>query len=120
MLLIYSIIIAWLYYRKEIRHLLFARRDSLQEMIDRPVIPIDHMPLVHELVHLVGDTIRKASENKTLQPELLYSIKLIIKEYPFVSGTEYKEKINQYIQEEITRYGLDKIDEEALEGLWKP
>jgi hypothetical protein len=116
----YFILIGVMYYKKDIGRLLFAKRDALQEMKDMPVKPITQpYPAVHELVSELGLLIRTASEESIAQPELYFAMQRTVKNYPALAPTEFPQKINQYVNDEMLKYGLALLSEEELAQLWK-
>lgn len=119
-LVIYALIILFLYYRKEMNKLLFSRRDSFQEMVDRPVAAMaDPMRMVHELVSELGQLIRNAAENETIHAELFFAMQQVIKNYLILRPTEFKGRINEYIKDELEIRGLQGLSIEQYEALWK-
>ncbi len=70
-LVIYTLIIGFLYYRKEMNKLIFSKREAMNEMIERPVAAIgDPMRMVHELVSELGQLIRNASDSSLCNTQL--------------------------------------------------
>ena len=119
-LVVYAIIICMLYYKTEMRVLLFRRKDLLTEVIDAPVKEIaDPMQMVHELVSELCLLIRHAAEDKTILPELYFSLRQVIKNYLLLAPTAFKGKINQYIKEELEIRRLPDFSIEEYEALWK-
>jgi hypothetical protein len=119
-LVIYALIILGLYYRREMNKLFFSRSEALQDMIDRPVAALsDPMRMVHELVSELGQLIRDAAENETIQAELFFSLHQLIKNYLILRPTEFKGRINQYIRDELEIRGLHGLSLEQYEALWK-
>ena len=119
MVFIYFLIVGYAYYKKDISHFLFFKRNQLQEAIEAPVSKPDLLPMVHELVSGLGLVIRQASENKPALPELLFDLKQRIKDFLILEPTEYKGKINLYIAEELEIKGVHGISPEDIEHLWK-
>ena len=119
--IVYFILIGYLYYREDIKRFPFTKRNSLNEMISAPVKQAtDPLRMVHELISELGLLIRKAAEDKTIHPELYFSVKQVTKNYLILSSTEFPSKINQYIMHELEIYRLPALSEEELEGLWRP
>jgi hypothetical protein len=119
-LVVYTLIIAAVYYRKEMNKLLFHKRDAMQEMIDRPVTAVgDPMRMVHELVSELGQLIRSAAENQTVEAELFFSMQQSIKNFLILRPTEFKSRINEYIKDELEIRGLQGFSIEQYEALWK-
>jgi hypothetical protein len=119
-LVVYTLIIASIYYRKEMNKLLFHKRDVMQEMIDRPVTSLgDPIRMVHELVSELGLLIRNAAENETVQAELFFSMEQAIKNFLILRPTEFKSRINAYIKDELEIRGLQGLSIEQYEALWK-
>ncbi|MEO8172541.1 MAG: hypothetical protein ABI581_05645 [Sediminibacterium sp.] len=119
-LFIYFIVVGILYYSKEIRRLLFFRRDRLREMIGRPVQHTDPMRMVHELVSELGILIANAANGHAIHNELFFSLRQVTKNYLILAPTEFPAKINQYIQEELNRHGMEDFSAQEYEQLWKP
>jgi hypothetical protein len=120
LLVVYTLIIAGVYYRKEMNKLLFSKRDAMQEMIERPVTALgDPMRMVHELVSELGQLIRNAAENETVESELFFSMQQAIKNFLILRPTEFKSRINEYIKDELEIRGLQGFSIEQYEVLWK-
>ena len=120
LLLIYSLILAFLYYRKEMNKLFFSRSAAMQEMIDLPAtVPGDPMRMVQELVCELGKLIRNAAEDETVQAELFFAMKQAVKNFLILRATEFKGRINQFIQDELEIRGLQRMSAEQYEALWK-
>ncbi len=120
LLVVYTLIIVVVYYRKEMNKLFFSKRDALQEMIDRPVTAIsDPMRMVHELVSELGQLIRNAAGNETVEAELFFSMQHTIKNFLILRPTEFKSRINEYIKDELEIRGLPCLSLEQYETLWK-
>jgi hypothetical protein len=118
-LVVYAMIILFLYYRKEMNKFFFSRRNALQEMIDMPVARgNDPMRMVHELVSELGQLIRRAAEDKTIEAELVFGMQQAIKNYLILRPTEFNGKINQYIKDEMEICGLLPLTNEQMEFLW--
>ena len=118
-LMIYSLMMIFLYYRKEMNKLFFSRRVSLQEMIDKPVAALfDPLRMVHEVVSELGELIRRAAEDQTVQAELFFAMQQRIKNFLILQSTEYKGRINQYIRDELEIRGLQGLTTEQYEALW--
>lgn len=119
-LAVYTLIIAGVYYRKEMNKLLFSKRDAIQEMIDMPVATLgDPIRMVHELVSELGQLIRNAAENETVEAELFFSMQQAIKNFLILRPTEFKSRINEYIKDELEIRGLHGFSIEQYEALWK-
>ena len=117
--MIYSLMMIFLYYRKEMNKLFFSRRVSLQEMIDKPVAALfDPLRMVHEVVSELGELIRRAAEDQTVQAELFFAMQQTIKNFLILQSTEYKGRINQYIRDELEIRGLQGLTTEQYEALW--
>lgn len=120
LLVIYILIIAFLYYRKEMNKLFFSRSEALREMIDRPAtVPCDPMRMVQELVSELGKLIRNAAEDEMVQAELFFGMKQVTKNFLILRATEFKGRINQYIKDEFEIRGLQSLSAEQYEALWK-
>lgn len=119
LLFAYFIIIGCTCYKKEIFGF-FGKKDLMQEAIDAPVKHTreNSLPIVHELVSELGVIIRKAAEDHVLQPELFYSLQQSVRQYLILRPTEFPEKINQYIREELSRRELPALAEEQYAALW--
>ena len=120
LLVVYALIILFMYYRKEMNKLFFSRRTALQEMIDRPASAIaDPMRMVHELVSELGVLIRNAAEDATIEPELLFGCRQVVKNYLILRPTEFQGRINQFIRDEMEIRGLHPFNDEQLSTIWK-
>lgn len=116
----YYLFLGWFYYRKDIYHFLFYKRDQLREAIHAPVQPIpEYVRKVHELVSELGIVIRNAGDDKPPKSELLFALQQRIKDFSILEATEYKGKINLYIAEELEIHGIHGIGIEDIENLWK-
>jgi hypothetical protein len=116
----YLIIVGWIFYRKDIEAY-FKKRRQLKGVIAAPVQHRlgDPLPIVHELVRELGVLIRTAAEGDTIHAELFFSLQNITKNYLILAGTEFPRKINQYIHEELLRFGIPDLSAEEYEALWK-
>lgn len=118
---LYFIVIAILYYKKDIAKL-FGRRENEETFAFSPVSSLekaDPLAAVHELVASLGELIRDAAGTKQAQPELFYAMKQLVKNYPMIGGTDFGPKINTYILEELERYGTHTLSDEELVQLWR-
>ena len=117
----YYVFIGWLYYRKDIYHFLFYKRNLLKEAVAAPVKETpDHLQKVHELITELGQIIRTASEETLSKPEMLFAMKQRIRNFLILESTQYKGKITGYILGELEIYGIQGIDSAEIENLWKP
>ena len=116
---IYFFILGYLLYKKDISHFLFSKQNKLQEAIEAPARKPELLPMVHELVSELGLVIRNASEKKSALSELQFALKQKIKDFLILESTEYKGKINLYIEQELEIRGIHGILSEEIEQLWK-
>lgn len=115
----YFFILGYTIYKKDISHLIFSKQKKLQEATEVPARKPDLLPMVHELVCELGLIIRNASENKPALSELKFALKQKIKDFLILDTTEYKGKINLYIEQELEICGIHGILPEEIEQLWK-
>jgi hypothetical protein len=106
-------------YKKDISHFLFSKQNKLQDEIETPARKADLLPMVHELVSELGLVIRNASENKFSFSELQFALKQKLKDFLILESTEYKGKINLYIEQELEIRGIHGFLPEEIEQLWK-
>lgn len=117
--IIYFLILGYTLYKKDISHFLFSKQNKLQDEIETPARKADLLPMVHELVSELGLVIRNASENKSAFSELQFALKQKIKDFLILESTEYKNKINLYIEQELEIRRIHGILPEEIEQLWK-
>ena len=116
---IYFFILGYLLYKKDISHFLFSKQNKLKEAIEAPARKPELLPMVPELVSEIGLVIRNASEKKSALSELQFALKQKIKDFLILESTEYKGKINLYIEQELEIRGIHGILSEEIEQLWK-
>lgn len=116
---IYFFILGYVLYKKDISHFLFSKQNKLQDEIETPARKADLLPMVHELVSELGLVIRNASENKFSFSELQFALKQKLKDFLILESTEYKGKINLYIEQELEIRGIHGFLPEEIEQLWK-
>lgn len=118
---LYFMVIGFLYYKKDIVKL-FGRgenRESFAFSLVSNTTKTDPIAAVHELVSSLGELMRDATDKKQAQPELFYAMKQLVKNYPMINGSDFVNKINTYIQEELERYGTHTLSDEELVQLWR-
>lgn len=118
-MVIYFFILGYALYKKDISHFIFSKQNKLQETTEAPARKPDLLPMVHELVSELGLVIRNASENNPALSELQFALKQKIKEFLILESTEYKNKINLYIEQELEIRGIHGILPDEIEQLWK-
>ncbi|MBY0482307.1 MAG: hypothetical protein K2Q21_13180 [Chitinophagaceae bacterium] len=115
----YFFILGYALYKKDISHFIFSKQNKSRDTIETPVRKPDLLPMVHELVSELGLVIRNASEKKPALSELQFALKQKIKDFLILESTEYKGKINLYIEQELAIRGIHGILPEEIEQLWK-
>jgi hypothetical protein len=120
---LYYATICWRYYKNDISRLLALNNAENQTSFSS--VPAQSrqqangiLPLVHELVAAIDQLIRDGAVRHWGQEELFFGIQRILKDYPAVRGTEFAEKINQHIQEEVIINGMMPMNEEVFKRLW--
>ncbi len=115
----YFFILGYALYKKDICHFLFLKQNKSQDGIEASVRKPNLLPMVHELISELGLVIRNASEKKSALSELQFALKQKIKDFLILESTEYKGKINLYIEQELEIRGIHGILPEEIEQLWK-
>ncbi len=89
-----------------------------QEDVVLPESPDDTFKQVESLVEKLKNAIAEASTKKQVHPELMYYLRLLIKEFPDLKYSPYRSAINELIISECEKLGT-ALNEEEAENLWK-
>jgi hypothetical protein len=106
----YYFVVALVYYRPEIYQL--AENDI--EGSDPELYPEAHL-----LMGALDRTIENAAHTAQAKNELLYALQTQLCNYPHLSETAFRKKIQQLVREKCMKQCSIEISEDELNGLWK-
>lgn len=121
----YYIVVALVYYRPEIYQLFKGEMSPSKlfspDLSEKDIKASD--PELYQEVHLLmgalDHTIENAAHTGQAKNELLYALQLQLSNYPHLSETAFRKKIQQLVVEECMQQCSIGISEDELNGLWK-
>ena len=121
----YYVLVALVYYRPEI-YQLFKGEISPPKLFSPDLSEKDiegSDPELYAEVHLLmgalDRTIKNAAHTRQAKNELLYALQLQLSNYPHLSETAFRKKIQQLVVEECMQKCSIRISEDELNVLWK-
>lgn len=90
----------------------------LPAVIERPLfLPEVAARLIEEVMRLTDRAIRE----QIVEGELTYMLQRLLGSEPYrrLRGTDYEEKMNALLAQELERYGSVRPDAEVVKGLWR-
>jgi hypothetical protein len=76
-------------------------------------------PEAHLLMGALDRTIENAAHTAQAKNELLYALQTQLCNYPHLSETAFRKKIQQLVREKCMKQCSIEISEDELNGLWK-
>ena len=122
---VYYIVVALMYYRPEIYQLFKGKISPpklfFTNLVEKDIEGSDPelYPEVHLLMGALDRTIEDAAQTGKAKNELLYALQLQLSNYPHLSETAFRKKIQQLVREECMKQCSIEISEDEVNGLWK-
>lgn len=138
-LTVYYVVIGLRYYSDELKALFsgkwrlkFRRAGSGFDEDDLSLIPShrdnqdypfepagqDEFAIVEELIGRLKETIATASKKKHVPQEFKHFLRLLLREYPAVRTSPFRDSVNELIVSECEKYGSVLLTEAEVNRLW--
>ncbi|MFN8271943.1 MAG: hypothetical protein U0U33_16875 [Chitinophagaceae bacterium] len=140
---IYYIVIALLYYRKEIfgfanalqqrfpfnaglkQEVFINSKESLSQFNDagsvsseKPICTGDISTDSFDLVEKIKESMQRYAENEYIREEIITGLQLLLKEYPQLRYSPYTASINNTITKEIELHCSIRLEDDEVKRLW--
>jgi hypothetical protein len=120
----YYLIIYLLYYRHDFK-VWFRQRPynsdgivSASESIIQPPVEKDAEPLIDSCMDELNAFFEESRRKKVMKEELIYSLQLLLKKYPSLKDSEYKESLSNLIATQCEDTCLVRLNEDEVYHVW--
>ena len=115
----YYLIIYLLYFRNDFK-ILFHRKPPEAIALVRPSPPPEESSarLIESCMDEINAFFEQARRNKCVKEELIYSLQVLLKKYPSLKNSEYKESLSNVIVAQCEHICSVHVSEDEAKHMW--
>lgn len=111
----YYLFIGYRYYRNDLLQLVSGKRNTTN---DNVVSTQRHQPLIQSFSDEARAFMEQAGKNKLDKKEIIQSLQLLFKKYPFLKDSAFQGSVQSLIINECASYCSIHLSDEELSALW--